>query len=152
MINIKTTLLTLCLTAATALAVFAGDSAAEKAFVEKFKKAYEANDSATLKSFLYTKDAHPMALEFYEMMIVEGAGSKISKIELVDLTPEELKNAQGTQEGPDGKKTTMPIKPTKKLVFTVDQSSASGSGSSTSSPLVAEKDGKFVIPVPAPAK
>src|SRR5215216_3539219 len=79
--------------------LFAGDSAAEKAFVEKFKTAYETNDKATLESFLYKQGADPMALEFYKMMITDGAGSKISKIALVDLTPEEMKKAEGAQEG-----------------------------------------------------
>ena len=61
------------------------DPASEKAFVEKFKKAYEANDKATLESFLYTEGAHPMALEFFKMMMTEGAGGKLDGIELVDL-------------------------------------------------------------------
>ena len=30
-----------------------------------------------------------MALGFYKMMMTNGAGEKISKIELIDLTPEE---------------------------------------------------------------
>jgi hypothetical protein len=148
----KILLLSLSLALASTVSLLAGDSAAEKAFVEKFKTAYEANDKATLESFLYKEGAHPMALEFYRMMLTEGAGGKISKIELVDLTPEELKKAEGIQEGPDGQKTKMPIKPTKKLNIKVDMSSGDSSGSSTSSPLVAEKGGKFVIPVPAPAK
>ncbi|MFL6530135.1 MAG: hypothetical protein ACJ8KX_06665 [Chthoniobacterales bacterium] len=134
------------------ISVFAGDSAAEKAFVEKFKTAFESNDKATLESFLYKQGADPMALEFYKMMITDGAGSKISKIELVDLSPEEIKKAEGTQEGPGGQKMKMPVKPTKKLQITVDTKSDSGSSSSTSSPMVAEKDGKFVVPVPGSAK
>ena len=36
-----------------ALSLIAADPAAEKAFVEKFKTAYEAKDKATLESFLY---------------------------------------------------------------------------------------------------
>ena len=72
----------------------------EKAFVDKYKAAYEAGDKATLESFLYTKGANPMALEFYKMMQTEGAGGKISKIELVNLSPEDAKKAEGVQEGP----------------------------------------------------
>ena len=34
-----------------------------------------------------------MAIEFYKMMQSNGAGGKISKIELVELTPEDVKKA-----------------------------------------------------------
>jgi hypothetical protein len=60
----------------------------EKAFTEKYKTAFEGNDSATLESFLYTKGADPMVLDFYKSMIAQGAGGKISKIELVELSAE----------------------------------------------------------------
>ena len=133
----------------TTLSLVAAD---EKAFVEKFKKAYEANDKATLESFLYTEGAHPMALEFFKMMMTEGAGGKLDGIELVDLTPEELKEAEGTEEGPDGVKTKMPLKVTKKLKLTTSTKDSSGSSSGSSSVLVAEHKGGFVIPVPAKVK
>ena len=48
----------------------------EKAFVDKYKTAFEAGDKATLESFLYTKNAHPMALEFYKMMQTNDAAEK----------------------------------------------------------------------------
>ena len=35
-----------------------------------------------------------MALGFYKMMMTNGAGEKISKIELIDLTPEERRRPQ----------------------------------------------------------
>jgi len=127
----------------------AGTPEQEKAFVDKYKTAFEAGDKATLESFLYTQGAHPMALEFYKMMQLDGAGGKVSKIELVDLAPADAKKAEATEEGPDGQKTRMPLKPTKKLQITVE--GKDGSSSSTGC-LVAEKDGKFVIPVPVPAK
>ena len=130
----------------------AGTPADEKAFVEKYKTAYEAGDKATLESFLYTKGANPMALEFYKMMQTEGAGGKISKIELVDLSPEDAKKAEGIQEGPGGEKMKMPLKPTKKLKITVETKDANGSSSSSSESFVAEYEGKYVIPVPASAK
>jgi hypothetical protein len=44
------------------------------------------------------------------------------------------------------------LKPTKKLVIKVEKKDESGSSSSTSENFVAEKDGKFVIPVPGPCK
>ena len=77
----------------------AGTPAQDKEFVEKYKAAYEKGDKAALAAFLYTKDANPMALEFYKMMQAEGAGTaKISKIELVDLTPEDVKKASEVQD------------------------------------------------------
>jgi len=135
-----------------AATLHAGTPAQEKAFTEKYKAAYEAKDTATLESFLYTKGANPMALEFYKMMMSEGAGGKLAKIELANLTPEEAKKAAGTQDGPGGAKTKMPITPTKKLKLTVETKDANGTSSSTNECLVAEKDGKFVIPVPVDVK
>lgn len=140
------------LTCAFAALVQAGIPEQEKAFVDKYKAAFEAGDKATLESFLYTKGAHPKALEFYKMMQAEGSGSKIGKIELLDLSPEEAKEAEAIEEMPDGQKTKFPLKPTKKLKISVETKNASSNSSSSSTWLVAEKDGKFVIPVPVPAK
>src|SRR5437763_4222819 len=42
------------------------------------------------------------------------------------------------------------LKPTKKLVIKVEKKDENGSSSNTSENFVAEKDGKFVIPVPGP--
>jgi hypothetical protein len=133
-------------------ALLAGTPEQEKEFVAKYKAAYEAKDTATLYSFLYTENANPMALDFYKMMMANDAGDKISKIELVDLSPEDAKKAAGVQDGPGGMKTKMPLKPTKKLKITVETKDANGSSSSTSESFVAEKDGKFVIPVPVDVK
>jgi hypothetical protein len=135
-----------------ATALLAGAAEQEKAFTDKYKIAFEAKDSATLESFLYTKDANPMALGFYKMMVTQGAGGKISKIELVDLSPEDVKKAEEVMEVPGGGKTRLPLKPTKKLKITVETKDANGSSSSTSESFIAEKDGKFVIPVPASVK
>ncbi len=44
------------------------------------------------------------------------------------------------------------MKPIKKLAIKIDIKDDSGSSSNTSSMFVAEKDGKLVIPVAAPAK
>jgi hypothetical protein len=131
----------------------AGTPAQDKEFVDKYKAAFEKGDKATLESFLYTKDANPMALEFYKMMQSEGAGTaKISKIELVDLTPEEVKEASQAETGPDGSKAQLPLKPTKKLKISIETKNASGSSTSSTTNFVAEKDGKYVIPVPATVK
>ena len=148
----KTPLLTFCLVILAAVSLRAGDTAAEKAFLDKYKTAFESNDKATLQSFLYTEGAHPMALEFYKMMVTEGAGGKLSKIELTDLSADDQKKAAGIQEGPGGQKTRLPLKPTKKLKITVDTKTGESTSSSTSESFIAENKGKFVIPVPASAK
>ncbi len=131
----------------------AGTPAQDKEFVDKYKAAYEKGDKAALEAFLYTKDANPMALEFYKMMVTEGAGTaKITKIELVDLTPEDVKKAAEVQTGPDGSKAKLPLTPSKKLKIGIETKDANGSSTSSSENFVAEKDGKYVIPVPATAK
>jgi hypothetical protein len=61
----------------------AGTPAQEKAFTDKYKTAFEAKDTGTLELFLYTQGADPEQSA--------EAGEKISKFELVDLTPEEAK-------------------------------------------------------------
>jgi hypothetical protein len=123
----------------------------EKAFTDKYKAAMEGKDTATLTSFLYKQGSDPEALEFYKMMQSGGAGEKISKIELVSLTPEDVKKATTPMDGPTGK-VCLNLKPTKKLVIKVESKDASGSSSSSSENFVAEKDGKLVIPVPGPCK
>ena len=131
--------------------VVAGTPAQEKAFTEKYKAAMEGKDTATLEAFLYTQGSDPQALEFYKMMQSGGAGDKITSIELVNLTPEDVKKATTPMDGPTGK-VCLNLKPTKKLVIKVEKKDANGSSSSSSENFVAEKDGKFVIPVPGPCK
>ena len=134
-----------------ALATVAATPEQEKAFTDKYKAAMEGKDTATLESFLYTKGADPQALEFYKMMQSGEAGEKISNIELVNLTPEDVKKATTPMDGPTGK-VCLTLKPTKKLVIKVEKKDGNGSSSSSSENFVAEKDGKFVIPVPGPCK
>jgi hypothetical protein len=129
----------------------AASAADEKAFTEKYKTAFEAKDSRTLESLLYTTGSDPSAVEFYKMMMTGEAGTKISQIDLVALTPEEAKKAKEPQEGPGGKM-CLTLAPTKKLVIKIEQKDANGSSTSTSSSFVAEKDGKLVIPVPGACK
>jgi hypothetical protein len=132
------------------LSVFAGTS--EKAFTDKYKTAFEAKDTATLESFLYTQGADPAILGFYKMMQSGEAGEKISSIELVDLTPDDAKKAATPMDSPTGGKVCLTLKPAKKLVIKVEKKDANGSSTSTSESFIAEKDGKFVIPVPGPCK
>ena len=124
----------------------------EKAFVAKYKTALEANDGATLQSVLYTTGADPMIVGFYKMMQSGEAGEKMSSIELVDLTPEDAKKAATPMDSPTGGKVCLTLKPTKKLIIKVEKKDANGSSTSTSENFIAEKDGKFVIPVPGPCK
>lgn len=151
--KLKLLLTALIISAFCATAIHAGTPAQDKDFVDKYQAAFEKGDKATLESFLYTKDANPMALEFYKMMLTEGAGSgKISKIELVDLTPDDVKKASEVQTGPDGSKAKLPLTPTKKLKISIETKDANGSSTSSSENFIAEKDGKYVIPVPAKVK
>ncbi|HWM26338.1 MAG TPA: hypothetical protein VNP98_16095 [Chthoniobacterales bacterium] len=151
--KIKLLLAALVIAPLCATSIHAGTPAQDKDFVDKYKAAFEKGDKATLESFLYIKDANPMALEFYKMMQTEGAGSgKISKIELVDLTPDDVKKASEVQTGPDGSKAKLPLTPTKKLKISIETKDANGSSTSSSESFIAEKDGKYVIPVPANVK
>jgi hypothetical protein len=150
--HMKIKLLALLLAPLCVISLHAGTPAQDKDFVDKYKAAFEKGDKATLESFLYTKDANPMLLEFCKMMMTAEAGGKITRIELVDLTPEEVTKASGVQTGPDGSKAQLPLKPTKKLKITIETKDANGSSSSSNENLVAEKDGKYVIPVPATVK
>jgi hypothetical protein len=139
------------LLATLTLPIASGTPEQEKAFTDKYKKAFEGKDTATLESFLYTQGSDPAALEFYKMMQSGEAGEKISSIELVSLTPEDVKKATTPMDGPTGK-ACLTLKPTKKLVIKVEKKDANGSSTSSSENFVAEKDGKFVIPVPGPCK
>ena len=147
---IKISSLAFALLAAISLRLEAGTPAQEKAFIDKYKKAFEAKDTAVLESCLYTQGADPTILGFYKMMQSSDAGGKISSIELVNLTAEDVKKANTPQDSPTGGKVCLTLKPTKKLVIKIEKKDANGSSTSTTENLVAEKDGKFVIPVPGP--
>ena len=138
--------------AVACLSVYAGDSPKEKAFVDSYKKAFEAKDTAALQSVLYTEGSDPGILEIYKRMQSADAGEKISKIELVDFTAEEMKKVATPKDSPTGGKVCFPLQPTKKLMITINKKDAKGPSSSTMGNFIAEKDGKFVIPVPGPCK
>jgi hypothetical protein len=136
----------------TSASLQAGTTQQEKAFVDKYKSAFEGKDTATLESFLYTHGADPAILGFYKMMQSGEAGGKISNIELVDLTPDDAKKAATPMDSPTGGQVCLTLKPTKKLIIKVEKKDANGSSTSTSENFIAEKDGKFLIPVPGPCK
>ena len=150
--SMKTLLPVICLVSVATLLCSAGSADQDKAFTDKYKTAYESKDTKTLESFLYTTGADPGAVEFYKMMMTAEAGGKLSKIELVTLTPDEITTASKPQDAPTGGKVCLPLKPTKKLVLSIETKSTDGSSSSKSESFVAEKDGKMVIPVPGPCK
>jgi len=150
--RMKIQILLCALITTVSVLLLAGTPAQEKAFTDKYKTAFEAKDTATLESFLYTQDADPEILGFYKMMQSSDAGGKISKIELVDLTPEDAKKAAIPMDSPTGGKVCLTLKPTKKLIIATETKDGSGSSSSKSQNFIAEKDGKFVIPVPGPCK
>jgi len=134
------------------LPLAAGTPEQEKTFADKYKTAFEGKDTATLESFLYTQGADPAIVGFYKMMQSAEAGEKISSIELVNLTPDDVKKAATPMDSPTGGKVCLTLKPTKKLVIKIERKDANGSSTSTTENLIAEKDGKFVIPVPGPCK
>jgi hypothetical protein len=134
------------------LPIAAGTTEQEKAFVDKYKTAFEAKDTAALELFLYTQGADPAIVGFYKMMQSAEAGEKISKIELVNLTPEDVKKAATPMDSPTGGKVCLTLKPTKKLVIKMEKKDANGSSTSSTENFIAETDGKFVIPVPGPCK
>lgn len=138
--------------AAACVSVYAGDSPKERAFVDSYKKAFEAKDTAALQSFLYTQGSDPGILEIYKTMQSSDAGEKISKIELIDFTAEEMEKVAMPKDSPTGGKVCFPLKPSKRLMITIDKKAAQGMSSTTSGNFIAEKDGKFVIPVPGPCK
>ncbi len=137
--------------AVACLSVYAGDSPEEKAFVDSYKKAFEAKDTAALQSFLYTQGSDPGILEIYKTMQSSDAGEKISKIELIDFTAEEMQKVAMPKDSPMGGKVCFPLKPSKRLMITINKKEAKGT-STTMGNFIAEKDGKFVIPVPGPCK
>src|SRR4029079_6600510 len=129
--------------AAVVVSFYAGDSPKEKAFVDSYKKAFEAKDTAALQSFLYTQGSDPGILEIYKTMQSSDAGGKISKIELVDFTAEEMKQVALPKDSPTGGKVCFPLQPSKRLMITIDKKEAKGVSSTTSGNFIAEKDGKF---------
>ena len=133
-------------------AALAATPAQEKAFVDAYRKAYESKDTKALESLLYTKGADPQALEFYRMMMTDGAGAKLSSGALEPLSDADKADVAKAMPGPGGKSFRLTLAPVRKLVIKRETKSASGSSSSTSRVYVAEADGKLVIPVPGPAK
>lgn len=147
----KILILVYALSMTISLSLQASTPAQEKAFADKYKTAFEAKDTATLESFFYTEGSDPAVLQFLKMTLSSIVGEKISKIELVDLTPEDAKKLAAPTDSPTGGKVCLNLKPTKKLVVTTEKKDPSGPTSSFVN-VVSEKDGKLVIPIPGPCK
>lgn len=124
----------------------------EKAFVESYKKAFDAGEKKALSAFLYTEGAQPEQIEFFQMMQMMSPGAKITSIKLVTPSAAEAKEFSEPMEMPDGKSFVLGLKPTKQLVIVSETKNANESSKSTSTVPVAEKNGKLVIPVPVPEK
>src|ERR1700747_613905 len=103
--------------AVACVSVYAGDSPEEKAFVDSYKKAFEAKDAGALQAFLYTQGSDPSILEIYKTMQSSDAGEKISKIELIDFTAEEMKKVAMPKDSPLGGKGCFPLPPIKRLMI-----------------------------------
>ena len=129
----------------------AATPAQEKAFVDSYKKAYEAKDEKTLASLLYTKGADPAAVAFYKMMMTAETGAKITAIDLVEVTADDRKRMESMQS-PDGKPAKLVLPPTRKLVIKSETKNANGSSSGTSEIFVGEADGKLYILVPSASR
>ncbi|MFT3791724.1 MAG: hypothetical protein QM741_11775 [Rudaea sp.] len=128
----------------------AATPAAEKEFVDAYRKAFEAKDAKTLTGLIYTQGADPQMADFYKMMVTDGIGGKVVSIQLLDLDAADRKRAEGGR-GPDGKPMRFVLPPVKKLVIKSETRNANGSVSGTNEILVAESAGKLVIPAPGAA-
>ena len=134
-----------------AVVTHAATPAQEKAFVDAYRKAFDAKDEKTLTALLYTKGADPAAVAFYKMMMTAEAGSKIASIDMTDITAEDRKRIESMQS-PDGKPARLVLPPTKKLVVKSQTKTADVTASGTSEIFVGEADGKLYILVPAASR
>lgn len=148
----KTYLIAVVVSLISRVSLCAG-GADEKAFIEKYKTAWQTRDIDTLQSFFYTQGSDPQIVEDYKQMLASAVGGIVTKIELVALTAEEIAKAVAPGETVTSRKVCPTLKPTKKLLITAKTMNFDGSyASTTSTNLIAEKDGKFVIPVPGPCR
>jgi len=123
----------------------------EAAFVDTYRKAFEAQDAATLEGLLFADGAIPMALDFYKMAMTADFGKPITTIALVDLTDAEKAEVASVMPTPDGGNARLAPPPYKKLVITIETKDENGTSTSTSSAYVAEQDGRLGISVPVAA-
>lgn len=119
------------------------------AFVETYRKAMETKDTSTLDSFLLTDGSPAEVVEFFRMMRDAPRSSPI-QVELKTPTAEQAAQFSQAMEMPDGKYYKLPLTPTWQLVISSENKEDGSSSRTSSSFPVAQKDGKFVIPMPVP--
>lgn len=122
---------------------------AEAAFIATYKKALEANDTATLDGFLVTEGSPAEVVEFFKMMRDVPREGTLT-VTLETPTPEEATKFNQPMEMPDGLYYKLPLTPTHKLVVSTATKNSEGTSSSSSSLPVVAKNGKFLIPLPVP--
>lgn len=122
-------------------------SAAQKAFLDGYKKALEAKDTKALASHLYTEGATPDTIDFFTMMQSTGTEGKIESIDLIQPSEADKQKYNKPTEMPDGQLYKMPFVPTHQMVIVIKDGSG---GTSTSKLPVGEHKDKLLIPVPVP--
>jgi hypothetical protein len=123
----------------------------EQAFLSAYRKALESSDTKTLDSFLLADGTPAEVVEFFKMMRDIPVGTTLVDVKLETPTAEEVEKFSSAMPMPDGKSYKLSVVPTKKLVVTMKEDSPQAKSTSTSTLPVAEKDGKFIIPLPVPA-
>lgn len=144
---------TLALSAALVFAPIASavTPAQEKAFVDAYRKAFEAKDPKGLQALLYTQGADPKALEFYRMMVTADSGARIVSLQLAELNAQDRERL-AKSDSPDGRPMRLVLPAVRKLVVKTERKDANGSSTGTSTVFVGEHGGKLWIPVPGVAK
>ena len=104
---------------------------------------------AALDAFLLTEGTPAEVVDFFKMMRDAPLEGKVS-VELKTPTPEQAAQFNQAMEMPDGKYYKLPITPSHQLVISSGTKEGESSSTSSSSFPVAQKDGKFVIPLPVP--
>ncbi len=122
-------------------------TAAEKAFMDAFSKAYESGDERALDGFLYTKGADKDMIDMFGIMLSLGTGKRVTSIAIQPLTAADRKKID-EMTGPNGKPVKSPLPLTKKVIIRQEAKSSRGSSDSTTTIFLAEDNGKIVIPVP----
>lgn len=118
-------------------------------FLAAYRKAHEAKDMAALDAFLSHEGTPGDVVEFFKMMRDASLEGKAT-VELKTPTAEEAAKFNQAMEMPDGKYYKLPITPSHQLVVSVETKEGESTSKSRSSFPVAQKDGKFIIPLPVP--
>jgi hypothetical protein len=118
-------------------------------FLAAYRKAVAAKDKAALDAFLLTEGSPAEVVEFFKMMRDSSLEGSVT-VELKTPSPEEAAQFNQAMEMPDGKYYKLPVTPSHQLVVTSESKEGESTSKSSSSFPVAQKDGRFVIPLPIP--